>query len=100
MSHLIRVQTKDRATSNGKKGTNFHGRKRVSPEYRLFNSQMRNLFHIYHSLALAADAIGDPIVIASTTKLKELLFSIPHSELCNPMKDMPAENVYDLEALR
>ena len=68
--------------------------------YNLSMVQMRNLFQVYHSLVLAAEHLGDPLVIASATKLQELLFSIPRSDLCNPLKDVPDSQVTDWSALK
>lgn len=85
---------------NGKKGQNLNRSRLNSPGFHLTDAKMRCLFQIYQSLALACQHNDDPLIVASIGQLQNILWSIPNSDRCNPMKDVPDESITDWEALR
>lgn len=87
------------AVTGSKRGHIGRG-KLLARTYPLSMNQMRNLWQIHQSLALASETVKDQLVIASTAKLQELLFSIPMSDACNPLKDLPDNQVKDWDALK
>jgi len=76
---------------------NKHGGSRSAKTFPISAARMRELWHIYHTFALQEDL--HPLVGQSTERLKDVIFSIPHSDECNPRKET-AEHEKDWKALR